>query len=123
MQVRGDRLRSQRRKSPAATVGQRLADRPRRLHPAILRELAIEIRLDIAARELGHRDVTEVREEMDLELAPHVGQAARPQALADLALVVLIGELRDRRHVALHVVRLQWRLPRPGEYLTGYQPR
>src|SRR3954451_9720886 len=123
MQVRVDRLRSQRLKCPAATVDQRLADRPRRLNPAILRELAIEIRLDIAARELGHLDVPEVREEVDLELAPHVGQAARPQALADLALVVLIGELRDRRHVALHVVRLQRRSPRTGEDLGGDQPR
>src|SRR3954451_24658725 len=123
MQVRVDRLRSQRLKCPAATVDQRLADRPRRLHPAILRELAVEIRLDIAARELRHLDVPEVREEVDLKLALHVGQAARPQALADLALVVLVGELREGRHVACDVVRLKRRRPRPGEDLTGDQPR
>jgi hypothetical protein len=50
--------------------------------------------------------VAEVWERVDLELSLHVGQAVRPQALADLALVVLVGELRDRRDVALDVLCL-----------------
>jgi hypothetical protein len=43
--------------------------------------------------------------------------------LRDLAPVVLVGELRDRRNVALDVVGLQWRAPRPGKDLAGDQPR
>ena len=102
---------------------QRLADRERGLDPAVLCELAVEVGLDVAARQLAHRDVTEVRQQVDLELALHVGQAVRAQPFADLALVVLVGELRDGRDVALDVVGLQRRAPGPGEDLAGDQPR
>ena len=107
----------------AATVDQRLADRQRCLDPAVLGELAVEVGLDVAARQFGHGDVAEVRQQVDLELALHVGQAVRAQPLADLALVVLVGELRDRRDFALDVVGLQRRAPGPGENLAGDQPR
>ena len=76
------------RGSPIASCG---------LDPAVLGELAIEVGLDVAAGHLAHEDVAEVRQQVDLELALDVGQAALAQALADLALVVLVGELRDRR--------------------------
>jgi hypothetical protein len=89
VQVRVDRLGLQRLECAAATVDQRLADPERSLNPAILSELAIQVGLDVAAGERCHRDVAEVREQVDLELALHVGQAVRPRALADLALVVL----------------------------------
>jgi len=66
--------------------------------------------------------VTEVRQQVDLQLALHVSQAVRAQSLSDLALVVLVGELRDSRNVALDVVGLQRRAPGPRENLAGDQP-
>ena len=101
---------------------ERLADRERCLDPAVLGELSVEVGLDVAARQLGHDDVAEVRQQVDLELALHVGQAVRAQSLSDFALVVLVGELRDRRDFALDVVGLQRRAPGPGEDLAGDQP-
>jgi len=106
VQLRVDRLGLQRLECAAATVDQWLADPERGLNPAILSELAIQVGLDVAAGGVGHWYVAEVWEQVDLELSLHVGQAVRPQALADLALVVLVGELRDRRDVALDVLCL-----------------
>src|SRR5262245_58122 len=60
---------------------------------------------------------------MDLELALHVGQAVRAKPLPDLALVVLVSELRDGRDFAVDVVGLQRRRPGPGEDLAGNQSR
>jgi hypothetical protein len=122
MQVWGDRLRPQRLKRAPAAVDQRLADRKGGLTPAVLGELAVQARLDVATRQLAHGDVAEVWPQVDLELALHVSQAIRAQPLADLALVVLVGELPDRRDVALDVFSLQPRAPRSGEDLAGDQP-
>ena len=129
VQVRVDRLRPQRLHRAPAPVDQRLADRQGCLDPAVLGELAVEVGLDVAARQFAHGDVTEVRQQVDLELALHVSQAVRAQPLSDLALVVLVGELRDRRDFALDVVGLQRRAPGPGENLPrrvarprGFEP-
>jgi hypothetical protein len=54
-------------------------------------------------------------------IASHVGQAVGAQSLPNLSLVVLAGELRDRRDVGVDVVGLQWRCPCPGEDLAGDQ--
>src|SRR3954451_8227117 len=122
VQVRVDGLRLQRLQRTAAAVGQGFADRQGSLDPAVLGELAIEVGLDVAARQLAHGDVAEMRQQMDLELALDVGQAARTQGLADLPLVMLFGELRDRRDVALDAVGLQRRAPSSREDLSGDQP-
>ena len=122
VQVRVDRLRAQRLHRAPATVDERLADRQGCLDAAVLGELSVEVGLDVAARQFAHGDVAEVRQQVDLELALHVGQAVRAQPLADLALVVLVGELRDRRDFALDVVGLQRRAPGSGENLAGDQP-
>lgn len=121
--MRVDGLRAQWLHRTPAAVHERLADRQRRLDPTVLRELSIEVGLDVAAREVAHRDLTEVRQQVNLKLSLHVRQAVRAEPLSDFALIVLVGELRDGRDGLLHVVGLQRRAPRPGEDLAGDQPR
>jgi hypothetical protein len=77
VQVRVDRLRPQRLKRAPAAVDQRFADRKGGLDSTVLGELAVQVGLDVAARQFAHGDVAEVRQQVDLELAPHVSQAVR----------------------------------------------
>jgi hypothetical protein len=58
---------------------------------------AVEVGLDVAARQFADGDCPEVRQLVDLKLAPHVSQTVRAQPLSDFALIVLISELRDGR--------------------------
>lgn len=95
VQVRVDRLRAQRLHRAPAPIDERLADRQCGLDPAVLCELPVEVGLDVAARQLADGDVAEVRQQMNFELALHVGQAVGAQALPDFALVVLVGKLSD----------------------------
>jgi hypothetical protein len=123
VQLRVDRLRTQRLHRAPAPIHQRLADCQRCLDPAVLRQLSIKVGLDVATRQFAQGDLTEVRQQVDLELALHVSQAVRAQPLSHLALVVLVSELRDRRDVLLHVVGLQRGAPGPGQDLACDQPR
>ena len=120
--MRVDRLRTQRLKRAPAAVDQRFTNRKGGLDPAVLGELAIQVGLDVAARQFAHGDGPEVRQQVDLKLAPHVSQAVRAQPLSDFALIVLVSERRDGRHFALDVVSLQRWAPGSGEDLAGDQP-
>ena len=100
VQVRVDRLRLQRLHRAPAPIHERLADRQGCLDPAVLGKLAVEVGLDVAARQFAHGDIGQVRQQVDLELALHVSQAVRAQPLSDFPLVVLVGELRDGRDFA-----------------------
>lgn len=120
--MRVDGLRAQWLHRTPAAVHERLADRQRRLDPTVLCELSIEVGLDVAAREVAHRDLTEVRQQVNLKLSLHVRQAVGAQPLSDFALVVLVGELSDGRHFALDVVCLQRRAPGAVENLAGDEP-
>jgi hypothetical protein len=122
VQLRVDGLRAQRLHRPPAPVDERFADRERCLDPTVLCEFPIEIGLDVAAGELAHDDGSEVRQQVDLQLPLHVGQAVGAQSLSDLALVVLVGELRNGRDFRFDVVGLQRRRPGPGQDLARDQP-
>ena len=86
VQVGVDRLRTQRLHRSPTSVDERLADCERCLDAAVLCELSVEVGLDVAARQLAHDDVTEVRQQVDLELALDVGQAAWAESLSNFAL-------------------------------------
>jgi hypothetical protein len=62
--VRVDRLRTQRLKRAPAAVDQRFTNRKGGLDPAVLGELAVQVGLDVATRQLARSDVAEVRQQV-----------------------------------------------------------